>query len=246
MTVLLVLFLFLAFVGTDQVVRAVASRHANAHRDEGLESPARPVMPVREPALHQAANPGSKAHSGVGDQPPHPTAIRLVAAIADEETPLPDEYLIPGGTFVSKGHAWARIEPSGEIRVGVDDFAQKAAGAVSQVALPRQGQDIRMGEPLFTLKQGAQELHFSAPVSGKVVEGNAALAGEAISSSPYLDGWVCRIHPTNLSSDLATMRIGEPVLRWYDEEIHRLEDLRASKKVVDWADLESEFMVASR
>jgi glycine cleavage system H lipoate-binding protein len=141
-----------------------------------------------------------------------------------------------------------RIEPGGEVRIGIDDFAQKAAGAVSRVAIPQLGQQFRMGDPLFSLGNGNQELHFMAPVSGRVVEGNDELIGDAgtISNSPYLEGWVCRIEPTDLASELPTMRIGKPVAGWYDEENKRLDRLRASKKVVNWADLESEFLVVSR
>lgn len=174
-------------------------------------------------------------------------SIRLVSAHEAEGAGGAGEYIVPGGSFISSGHAWVRIEAGGEVRVGIDDFAQQAAGVVNRVAMPRPGQAYRMGEPLFSLERGTQELHFLAPVSGKVVEDNAGLVEDAgcIKSSPYVDGWVCRIEPTDLATELAGMRIGHPVVGWYDEEIKRLDQLRAGKEGVSWAELENEFLAGA-
>ncbi len=188
---------------------------------------------------------GGAQDPGLDADPHRRPGIRLLTPVDEAEAGSADAFRLPGGAFISNGHAWVRIEASGEVRVGIDDFAQKAAGKVGQVSLPRKGQEIRMGEPLFSLKRGGQELHFTAPVSGRVVEGNTDLGDDAIRSSPYQEGWICRIRPSDLASELSTMRIGPPAVQWYDQEIHRLEDLRASKKEVDWADLESEFLVGS-
>ena len=173
---------------------------------------------------------------------------RLLPSLDSEQGSEGGGYRLPGGSFISTGHAWVRIEPGGEVRVGIDDFAQKAAGPVARVAMPREGQEIRMGDPLFSLERGSQELHFMAPLSGRVVEGNRELAGDAdpLKNSPYLDGWVCRIQPTDLASELPALRIGKPVLGWYDQEIKRLERLRGGKEGLDWAEFEDEFLVASR
>ena len=190
MTVLLVLSLLLAFVGTDWIVRAAARRKAQ---------------------------PGT-----------------------------PEPMDLPGGDFVSRGHTWVRIEPGGDVRVGVDAFARGAAGPVSRVAMPREGQEVRMGEPLFALRRGRQELRFLAPVSGRVVEDNDDLIAdaEALTSSPYQDGWVCRLEPTDLAQELATMRIGLPARGWVADETRRLERLRASRNEVQWTELEEAFLTA--
>lgn len=244
MTVLLVLFLFLAFVATDQVVRA-ASRRLEARREEAhREAVARSEMSF-ETEGPQAAPAGRAQDTSLAADLHRRPGLRLVTPMAKEADGTADEFRLPGGAFISSGHAWVRIEASGEVRIGIDDFAQKAAGDVGRVTLPRKGQEIRMGEPLFSLKRGGQELHFTAPVSGRVVEGNTDLVDDAIRNSPYQEGWICRIRPTDLAAELATMRIGPPAVQWYDQEIHRLEDLRASKKEVNWADLESEFLVGS-
>ena len=165
-------------------------------------------------------------------------------ANAPSPVPDPDARALPGGSFLSKGHAWVRIEPGGEVRVGIDSFAQMAAGPFNRVTMLAEGREVRMGEPLFSLRRGRQELHFLAPVSGRVVEDNEALldGAGAIASSPYLEGWVCRLEPTDLASELKTMRIGMTAQGWCDEEGRRLEQLRGGSTGMAWADLEHAFL----
>jgi glycine cleavage system H protein len=153
---------------------------------------------------------------------------------------------VPGGSFLSAGHAWVRIEPDGQVRVGVDDFAHKAMGEVGTVVLPEPGASVQKGATLFAFKRGQEEIRFYAPITGKVVEDNARLNAEPalVSHSPYKDGWVCRIQPSDLAADLTTLRIGKPVVDWYGEEIKRLRGLVADNdgKDLDWASLENGFL----
>jgi CheY-like chemotaxis protein len=171
--------------------------------------------------------------------------VRIVSPTQAESAPA-GEYCVPGGSFISPGHAWVRIEPDGQVRIGVDDFAHKAVGAVSQVVLPEPGKVVRVGDALFSFKRGAEEIRFYAPVTGKVVEDNARLKAEPllVASSPYKDGWVCRIQPTDLAAELTTLKIGNPVVAWYGEEIKRLRELQAETDGQDlsWASLESSFL----
>ena len=156
--------------------------------------------------------------------------VRIVSPSQAEETPT-NEFCIPGGSFIAPGHTWVRIEPDGRVRVGVDDFANKAMGAVSAVVLPRPGTTVRAGEPLFSCQQGAERLEFAAPVTGTVQDLNAALTTEPakLNSSPYKDGWVCRIEPGDLTAELGAMKIGRPAVDWYGEEIARLQAEKASQ-----------------
>ena len=170
--------------------------------------------------------------------------VHIVSPSQAEETPG-NEFCVPGGAFIAPGHTWARIEPDGHVKVGVDDFTGKAMGKVEHVTAPKQGQDVKAGDPLFTFQSGAQELTFRAPVSGKVVEANLSLVTEVgrIQHSPYKDGWVCRIQPSDLASDLAGLKIGKAVLGWYSDEIVKLHkaQIDAGKPVdqVEWSTLQT-------
>jgi len=171
--------------------------------------------------------------------------VRIVSPSQAENAPS-GEFCVPGGSFISPGHAWVRIEPDGQIRVGVDDFAHKAMGAVNEVVLPAPGKDVRAGDVLFSFKRGKEEVRFCSPVTGKVVEDNGRLKTEPalVAGSPYKDGWICRIQPADLASELGTFRIGNPVVEWYGEEIKRLRELKAENdgQDLEWSALEAKFL----
>jgi CheY-like chemotaxis protein/glycine cleavage system H lipoate-binding protein len=172
-------------------------------------------------------------------------SVRIVSPSQAEGAPS-GEYCVPGGSFLSPGHAWVRIEPDGHVRIGVDDFAHKAMGEVAQVVLPDPGKSVQAGDILVTFKRGQEELRIAAPVSGKIVETNARLRTEAalVGASPYKDGWVCRIQPSDLSAELPAFRIGKPVVEWYGEEIKRLRAMKAEVdgKDLSWAAFEAKFL----
>lgn len=173
--------------------------------------------------------------------------VRIVAPAAAETAPA-NEFCIPGGAFVAPGHTWARIEPGGQVRIGIDDFARKALGSITQVQLPEHGREVRQGQPFFTVKQGSNKVQFVAPLSGKVMQNNEALEGEPqrLIQSPYDRGWVLRIQPSDLAAELPVLQIGKPVIGWYQEEIARLRKAKSeatpSKDQLDWSELEKLFL----
>jgi len=156
------------------------------------------------------------------------------------------DFCVPGGAFLSDGHAWARIEPSG-VRVGLDDFACKALGDVERVELPAHGAALQRGEPILTLHRGGSTVRFVAPLSGRVTIVNSELAGKPgrISASPYDLGWICVLEATDLAGELSSLRIGAPVVEWYQQEIARLREIGGpatdGAPQVDWGTLQGEF-----
>jgi CheY-like chemotaxis protein len=160
---------------------------------------------------------------------------------------VPDtEFSVPGGAFLSTGHAWVRIEPEGQVRVGIDDFIRKALGTVKEVVLPERGKTVRQGEPLFILKSSAGTVQVLAPVSGRVEHDNGGLKGDPseLIHSPYDRGWVCLMTPSDLASELSTLMIGKPVIDWYQDEITRLRTSKGPEATgpVDWAAFQQQFL----
>jgi CheY-like chemotaxis protein len=174
-------------------------------------------------------------------------SVRVVAPEMAEVVPA-SEFCVPGGAFLSPGHAWVRIEPEGQVRIGIDDFVRKALGTVQEVTLPQRGTVVRQGDPLFTLKGATGTVHMAAPVSGKVEHDNAGLKSDPgeIIHSPYDRGWVCLMTPSDLASELTTLKIGRPVIDWYQEEIARLRITGAPQAAgtLDWAVFEQQFLGA--
>ncbi|HEY6866173.1 MAG TPA: response regulator [Candidatus Eisenbacteria bacterium] len=170
--------------------------------------------------------------------------VRVVAP-AVAEVVAKGEYCVPGGAFVSPGHAWARIDPGGQVWVGLDDFARKTLQRVERIELPQVGTRVSRGEPLFSLARGADVVRFPAPLSGTVTLVNEAFHGspKLALESPYDRGWVCLVRPSELGAELEGLRIGKPVVSWYQDEVARLrEALRASgQSELGWEDLQRRF-----
>jgi len=169
--------------------------------------------------------------------------VHVVAPEVAEGAPL-HEYCVPGGAFLSDGHVWVRIEGDGSARAGLDDFARKALGPVDGVELPKPGDKVERGGPLFSVRHGADHAAFAAPLSGRIVEVNGDLVRDAqrLSRSPYEAGWVCRIEPADLAGELESLRIGKPVVAWYREELKRLRAEGEEAGHPSWPTFERDFL----
>ena len=171
-----------------------------------------------------------------------------VAAPATAETAAAHEFCVPGGAFIADGHAWARIEPGGQVRIGMDDFARKALRGVKEVEPPRLGLTVRRGEPLFEVRQKDRRVVFGAPLGGRVVRINEALGTDPtrVIQSPYDRGWICLLQPSDLAGELSALRIGKPVVDWYQEEIDRLraagKSLAEGIPAEEWPEFERDFL----
>jgi CheY-like chemotaxis protein len=170
--------------------------------------------------------------------------IRVVAPSVAEIV-AGGEYCVPGGAFVSPGHTWARIDPDGQVLTGLDDFARKALKDIGRIGLPTVGTRVKRGEPLFTVHRDDETVRFRAAVSGEVMQVNGALAHtpQLVLESPYDQGWVCLVRPSDLAAELGGLRIGKPVVTWYQDEVVRLhKELQAAgREEGKWPDLEASF-----
>jgi len=177
--------------------------------------------------------------------------VHLVAPALAESLAGRD-FCVPGGAFISEGHLWVRLEPDGEVRIGMDDFARKALGTIEGIELPAPDATVRRGEPLFAVRRAARTIHFASPLAGSVKQINTALNDDPVclNRSPYDRGWVCLMQPADLPAALTTLRIGEPVVTWYQDEIARLRDAGGPAEngapAVDWETFEQEFLKRSQ
>jgi len=95
----------------------------------------------------------------------------------------------------TKQHEWARDEGDGRIRVGITDYAQDALGDVVYVDVPETGTEVTGGQPFGEVESTKSVSDVYAPVSGTVIERNAALEDrpELVNEQPYGDGWMIAI-----------------------------------------------------
>ena len=99
---------------------------------------------------------------------------------------------IPGDLKFLKSHEWARLDGNGQVTVGISDHAQGLLGDLVYVELPNVGDSIEAGTACAVVESVKAASDVYAPVTGKVVEVNSALADkpETINEDAYGDGWL--------------------------------------------------------
>ena len=99
---------------------------------------------------------------------------------------------IPGDLKFLKSHEWVRAEGSGRATIGISDHAQGLLGDLVYVELPNIGDTVEAGTACAVVESVKAASDVYAPISGKVVEVNEALADkpETINEDAYGDGWL--------------------------------------------------------
>lgn len=100
----------------------------------------------------------------------------------------------------SRDHEWVRVE--GDVAtVGITDFAQNQLGDIVYVELPEIGRKVEQGKEIATVESVKAASEVYAPVSGEVVEVNAALTGEPgkVNADPQGEGWFFKLRLADAS-----------------------------------------------
>lgn len=107
----------------------------------------------------------------------------------------------PDNLRYTKEHEWARLEEDGTVTVGITRHAQDALGDVVYVELPEVGDMLTAEGPFGVVESVKAVSDLYAPCDGEVVEVNSALEDEPdrINRSPYGEGWIVRIDPSDSS-----------------------------------------------
>ena len=103
----------------------------------------------------------------------------------------------PAGYKYTKDHEW--IDLTGDRgRVGITDYAQQQLGDVVYLELPEVGTRLTQGQAFGTIESVKAVSELYAPVSGEVVEVNAALKTkpEAVNTNPH-GSWMIAIKLSN-------------------------------------------------
>jgi glycine cleavage system H protein len=95
--------------------------------------------------------------------------------------------------------AWVLPEPdSKRVRVGLADYLQQHNGDVAFANVKPVGSKLAAGDQFAEIETIKAMVDLHAPVSGTIVEVNAALniSPEAINQAPYEAGWLAVIEPS--------------------------------------------------
>ena len=101
------------------------------------------------------------------------------------------DYEIPDDLSYSREDEWARVEGN-RATVGVTDYAQQQLGDIVFVELPEVGRAVESGQAFGVIESVKAVSDLFAPVSGRVVAVNDALADapERVNEDCYGEGWM--------------------------------------------------------
>jgi glycine cleavage system H lipoate-binding protein len=134
--------------------------------------------------------------------------------------PIDDYYL-------HRGHAWARLEDTGEVRVGLDDFSQKLLGPADEIRLPQVGKVYYQDHLCVALFRQGRRASFEAPLDGAIEAINPKVRQQPrlVHDDPYGEGWLFLARPLNLRRNLDNLLSGEASAAWIEAESQRLLNL---------------------
>jgi glycine cleavage system H protein len=98
----------------------------------------------------------------------------------------------------TKDHEW--VELDGDIAtIGITAYAAEQLGDVVFVEVPEAGKTVKAGDGLAVVESVKAASDVYAPVSGQVVESNAALSDspETVNAAPEAAGWFAKLRLAN-------------------------------------------------
>jgi glycine cleavage system H protein len=96
--------------------------------------------------------------------------------------------------YFTQDHEWIDVD-GGSATVGITDYAQSQLGDIVFVEVPSAGAKVTKGGDAAVVESVKAASDVYAPVSGSVIEGNAALEGDPslVNSDPEGAGWFFRL-----------------------------------------------------
>ncbi len=112
----------------------------------------------------------------------------------------------PSDLLYHSEHDWARVDGE-HATFGITWYAQDALGEVVFYDPPEVGTQVKKDEPYTEVESVKAVSDVFAPLSGDVVEVNAALSDkpETINEDPYGEGWLVKVKLSDPSETEALM-----------------------------------------
>ena len=117
-----------------------------------------------------------------------------------------DELNLPDDLKYAKDHEWVKLEGD-KVKIGIDDYAQDQLGDIVFVELPEVGATFSKGEEFGTVESVKAVSELFIPIGGEILAINTSLEDtpEHVNNSPYEDGWMIEIKPSDVAEIDALM-----------------------------------------
>ena len=114
---------------------------------------------------------------------------------------------IPQDLYYTKSHEWAKFEEDVVI-VGITDHAvEQMNREIIHVDLPEVGRVANKEDSIGVIDSVKAAFDIYAPMSGEIVAINEELVPqpELVANSPYKNGWMLKIKPSQLEEELPSL-----------------------------------------
>ncbi|MBI1931774.1 MAG: response regulator [Ignavibacteriales bacterium] len=107
------------------------------------------------------------------------------------------------------GHdSWLSYSAEGTILIGVTDLFLKSINSVKTIELMRRDETLYQGGVCAKITDSKELIHqLLSPISGKIIEINNQIfeTKNLLEKDPYFEGWIYRIIPNNIDSELTNL-----------------------------------------
>jgi len=105
---------------------------------------------------------------------------------------------LPEDSLYTESHEWVRVEGNRAI-MGITDYAQGQLKDIVFVEMPEIGSSFKKGDSFGVIESVKTVADLYAPVTGKIVETNAALKDhpQFVNEDPYGKGWMVKMEIEN-------------------------------------------------
>lgn len=112
---------------------------------------------------------------------------------------------VPENLKYSKDHEWVKVE-SDMVIIGITDYAQNSLHEITYVEINEVGTVLEQNQECGLVESMKASSDVLSPVAGEIIEVNSKLedAPELVNESPYGEGWMFKIKPSNLD-DMASL-----------------------------------------
>lgn len=106
---------------------------------------------------------------------------------------------IPSDLRYRESHEWVKQNEDGSLTIGITEYAQEQLGDVVFVETPLVDLECEAEQAVAVIESVKAASDIYAPVAGTIIQTNDALADspELVNSSPYEDGWLFQMTPTD-------------------------------------------------
>ncbi len=126
---------------------------------------------------------------------------------------LPDELL-----YHVDFNVWIHKNDDGTIDLGMTDIAQSMAGNIIHCRPKKVGRSVKVGKSIATVESGKWVGPVKTPFAGEIIAANGSVESDAsiLNRSPYKQGWIVRIQPSNFDEDGSDLVSGNEAISGFE------------------------------